>query len=457
MIQPLPQSLPGLASSRDIAVNALWVVSLILSLLAALFGIAVKQWLREYMHWNGIMPIQLALAVRQQRHEAFLAWKVPQITATLPVLLQLGLALFLCGLVCLLWTLDQTISYLAIGLVVPSLSAALVAIFLPVLIRDCPYRSPFALIFIPLRAIALGCLRLYNSGLAIFGCNYSRRRHIICQYARLHDLGLWGNWNQQDVRAIKAEEFDRPLPADKAMKMSPRAEPKVAKEAVNPKGVDGKVLTWINVTFQDDNMLQKMIPCFRDIEPRSRLQHLLDVSAASMYFERMTPISEDYSPATSRALMQLIPEPISSPSEDDRHLPFRQQVMQRFNRLSLRQRNTQVQMIFTILEYEADFTRSDRLHKRTRHDGSFVDVLALLTLICKSRIDPPLLSGASTTESHGLMQRYTILMVKLLCHLGVEQHSWGHEEFDPLNFVQQALEWILHQPITYSKTGQHEL
>ena len=43
-------------SASDVRVNAFWFMSLIFSLLAALFAILVQQWVRDYMHvfqWYG--------------------------------------------------------------------------------------------------------------------------------------------------------------------------------------------------------------------------------------------------------------------------------------------------------------------------------------------------------------------------------------------------------------------
>lgn len=48
---PLP-SLDFVADSATRWINTLWFLSLVFSLASALFGIMVKQWIREYMQWN---------------------------------------------------------------------------------------------------------------------------------------------------------------------------------------------------------------------------------------------------------------------------------------------------------------------------------------------------------------------------------------------------------------------
>ena len=106
--------LPSLDFTADVTarwINILWFLSLIFSLAAALFGILVKQWIREYMQWNSALasPRQNVL-VRQIRFEAWNKWNVPATIAAVPALLEIALVLFVCGLVVLLWTLDAVVS-----------------------------------------------------------------------------------------------------------------------------------------------------------------------------------------------------------------------------------------------------------------------------------------------------------------------------------------------------------
>ncbi|EIN09745.1 hypothetical protein PUNSTDRAFT_21586, partial [Punctularia strigosozonata HHB-11173 SS5] len=76
-IDPLNMSFQ--ADSHVVAINALWFLSLILALASALLGIFVKQWLREYMAWPNISPVQHAIQLRKFRYDAFQKWKVPTI------------------------------------------------------------------------------------------------------------------------------------------------------------------------------------------------------------------------------------------------------------------------------------------------------------------------------------------------------------------------------------------
>ena len=68
-------------------VNGLWFASLVISLATASLGILVQSWLREYLAGEWISP-QEKLRARQYRHPAMEHWRVFEIAAALPLLLQ---------------------------------------------------------------------------------------------------------------------------------------------------------------------------------------------------------------------------------------------------------------------------------------------------------------------------------------------------------------------------------
>lgn len=126
-------------------INTLFFLSLVFSLTAALFGILVKQWLREYMRWNSSLgsPRENVL-IRQVRFEAWEAWNVAATISSIPTLLELAMILFLLGLNILLWTLDSVVAVVitvASAVFIGALSAFTVS---PVFFERCPYKSPTA-------------------------------------------------------------------------------------------------------------------------------------------------------------------------------------------------------------------------------------------------------------------------------------------------------------------------
>ncbi|KAL1942619.1 hypothetical protein VTO73DRAFT_4859 [Trametes versicolor] len=82
--------------------NTLWFSGLILSLASASVGIMTKQWLNEYS--SGVSGTSRHIArVRLHRLNNMRRWHVEDVINTIPVLLQLALALYLAGLLILLW------------------------------------------------------------------------------------------------------------------------------------------------------------------------------------------------------------------------------------------------------------------------------------------------------------------------------------------------------------------
>lgn len=126
--------------------NTLWFSSLILSLSSASIGIMVKQWLNEYA--SGISSESEAgtsrqtARLRQYRLNNLIKWHVGDIVNTIPVLLQVSVALFLAGLLILLWTLHPAVAAVA-SIFAGLLGAfALFTVVLPLVKPGCAYLTP---------------------------------------------------------------------------------------------------------------------------------------------------------------------------------------------------------------------------------------------------------------------------------------------------------------------------
>ncbi|KAK0219607.1 hypothetical protein EDD85DRAFT_960795 [Armillaria nabsnona] len=129
-------------------INVFWFLSLTLSLMTVVIGILCKQWLREYQK-DPSLPYREALALRQLRYESFEAWRVRDILATLPLLLQVALVLFLSGIMDLLWSLDSVVAAIVTSFIVLGFLVVVATTVLPCLIHlrnggrlPCAYRSP---------------------------------------------------------------------------------------------------------------------------------------------------------------------------------------------------------------------------------------------------------------------------------------------------------------------------
>ena len=142
----------GAATSGPVPVkvNILWIVSLTLSLLSALYSIAAQQWLR-HLRIPSHLSAQVAVQLLQIRYESLHYWQIPGIISLLPVLLQSAVILFLIGFIILLQSLNRVA---AISLAVVGGGGVLLfllAAAVPLWNTHCAYKSSL----IPAITIAL--------------------------------------------------------------------------------------------------------------------------------------------------------------------------------------------------------------------------------------------------------------------------------------------------------------
>ncbi|KAI0735554.1 hypothetical protein C8Q76DRAFT_829238, partial [Earliella scabrosa] len=121
-------------------INTLWFCSLVCSLGSASIALVVKQWLHDAL--EGLSGTSRDSArLRQYRLNSIRKWRVGKIVASLPILLQLALALFFAGLVILLWSLHSVVAAITSALVGLLFTFFAIVTTLPVLKEDCCYRS----------------------------------------------------------------------------------------------------------------------------------------------------------------------------------------------------------------------------------------------------------------------------------------------------------------------------
>lgn len=133
---------PFKPSPNDIRVNVLWFASLIISLITASFGILVKQWLREYMAVENPSP-QARLRLRHVRYPELKRWKVFEIAAALPLLLQVALGLFFVGLCYLTASVHPSIAHTTLPLVIGWAICFIAVTLMPMLFPRCPFKTTF--------------------------------------------------------------------------------------------------------------------------------------------------------------------------------------------------------------------------------------------------------------------------------------------------------------------------
>ncbi|GJE91700.1 hypothetical protein PsYK624_078500 [Phanerochaete sordida] len=122
-------------------VNGLWFASLIVSLATASLSMLVKQWLREYLAVEYTAP-QERLRARQYRRPGLDSWKVFEIAAMLPMLLQVSLGLFFVGLCFFTANVDERMGLTSLPLVCGWALFVVATTFAPLISPRCPYKMP---------------------------------------------------------------------------------------------------------------------------------------------------------------------------------------------------------------------------------------------------------------------------------------------------------------------------
>ncbi|KAG9080150.1 hypothetical protein FS749_008108, partial [Ceratobasidium sp. UAMH 11750] len=124
-------------------INALWFLSLALSVSVSLVVMLAKQWCYSYMSGRLGQPCVQARA-RQRRLEELERWRMPEILAFLPTLIHLSLFLFFVGLVINLWDAHVGVAAPVIATTATTVIFYSLTTVLPVAYELCPYNTPLS-------------------------------------------------------------------------------------------------------------------------------------------------------------------------------------------------------------------------------------------------------------------------------------------------------------------------
>lgn len=178
------------AAAIDLRVNILWFISLVLSLTSASFGILIKQWLREYKTVDArYAQMRARLRIRQFRYPGLTKWKVFELAALLPLLIQAALALFLVGLCLFTWSVTPTLGHATTPLVIAWISFFVLSAFAPSVSSDCPYKLP--LVVPLLKPVRLFLSRTWMLKWLYMGPTVSRRGKEIIASDDYHSSSRW--------------------------------------------------------------------------------------------------------------------------------------------------------------------------------------------------------------------------------------------------------------------------
>ncbi len=130
--------------TSDFWVNALWFMSLGLSLSTTLLAVLAKQWIHQYISVASAGSPRNRCRVRHFRYRALKKWHVPLIIDLLPVLMHAALGLFFTGLVIFLWSLSNVMAAHMAIIAIAAFGVYSITNVLPVFYPDCAYKTPLS-------------------------------------------------------------------------------------------------------------------------------------------------------------------------------------------------------------------------------------------------------------------------------------------------------------------------
>ncbi|KAJ7451222.1 hypothetical protein B0H11DRAFT_1821906 [Mycena galericulata] len=142
---PLPQLTTFTPPTSSLVCNALWFISLGLSLTCALIATLLEQWARDFLHKADMRSSPVIKArIFSYLYYGLKRFNLHMVVDLVPLLLHASLLFFFSGLVAFLIPVNAVMTVIAATLL--GVVAAIYAILtlLPLLYIDCPYRTPLS-------------------------------------------------------------------------------------------------------------------------------------------------------------------------------------------------------------------------------------------------------------------------------------------------------------------------
>ena len=129
-------------------VNAVWIVSLVLSLTCALMATLLQQWARRYLQLTQRNhPPHVRAHIREYFALGAARFRVSTFVEALPALLLISILLFFSGLVVYAFRANNIVAFITLA-VVAFCSLCYLALSLALLVyHDCPYQTPLSTLF----------------------------------------------------------------------------------------------------------------------------------------------------------------------------------------------------------------------------------------------------------------------------------------------------------------------
>ncbi|KAF7344698.1 hypothetical protein MVEN_01630200 [Mycena venus] len=144
-IFPSPLPLSFTPTTASVVCNALWFISLGLSLTCALIATLLDQWARDFLHHSEIRSVPLIRArIFSYLYYGLKRFNMHAVVEIIPLLLHASLLLFFSGLVAFLIPVNIIMTIISAFILLAVTVTYSILTLLPLRYLDCPYRIPLS-------------------------------------------------------------------------------------------------------------------------------------------------------------------------------------------------------------------------------------------------------------------------------------------------------------------------
>ncbi|KAJ7156316.1 hypothetical protein C8R46DRAFT_1004732 [Mycena filopes] len=159
----IPEPEVFVPTTASLVCNALWFISLGLSLSCALIATLLEQWARDFLHRADMRSSPVVRArVFSYLYYGMKRFNMHAVVELIPLLLHTSLAFFLAGLVAFLLPVNKIICAFASAILASILLVYAALTILPLFHTDCPYHTPLSGTFWKLRAWSQSMMDYYG-------------------------------------------------------------------------------------------------------------------------------------------------------------------------------------------------------------------------------------------------------------------------------------------------------
>jgi len=207
-----------------VLVNALWFLSLVISLFCALLATLQQRWARQYLYSaHPHVATHKRARIRSYFSEGIARFYAPVVVEAIPGLLHVSVFLFLAGFVISAFNIHRTVAYVVLAATIVGTLVYLLITVLPAIHHDSPYTSPFsALTWIISQRIAIGFHYIVDHVVAFFRTAFVWNRKAKASKVKTrefknmtraaHDAAADSSW-EIDARALgwTLDKLDEPM------------------------------------------------------------------------------------------------------------------------------------------------------------------------------------------------------------------------------------------------------